>query len=211
MKTSHVVLTKDGEEVPDTPMRMLIQEFPDLAEKVFDKCTTRTPEGLLLDYQFLDDSFSLEKEVDVIAGRRNVAFQSFAPPDVRNPYHSRGEIVKNNHCLMLMVKGKKKQLLKHPLCLSLLRHKWKTFGQYIFYSTFIIYCLFLISITSYTLLQMTHESWTNGTEHIDGSPGGLIDTSTTAKAIFSLLVFLTVGLSAFIEATQILRVSFNRC
>jgi hypothetical protein len=150
MSTSHVVEEK-GNFIPDTPMRMLIRVFPDLAQKVFDKCITRKPEGLELDYDFLDDSFSLRKEGKV--------FVKTDAPDVKAPYHPVGAVVKRNHCLMLMVKRRQKHLLKHPLCLGLLRHKWKTFGRYVFYSQFTLYCLFLASMTAYTLLQLDRAAW----------------------------------------------------
>ena len=79
MKTVHTV----ENETPDTPMRMLIRKFPDLAERVLDKCITsreilkargkddgqsnkkqKSYEEYEFDFQFLDDTFVFEKEVN---------------------------------------------------------------------------------------------------------------------------------------------------
>ena len=38
-----------------------------------------------------------------------------------------------NHPLMVMSRQRQKQLLKHPLCVALVRSKWKAFGRYIYY------------------------------------------------------------------------------
>ena len=75
MKSVHTV----GKDTPDTPMRMLIRKFPDVAEKVLDKCITRREivlarggeepeskkkresyEEYEFDFQFLDDTFAFE-------------------------------------------------------------------------------------------------------------------------------------------------------
>ncbi len=36
----------------------------------------------------------------------------------------------DNHPLMVMAELRKGNLLRHPLCLGLVRHKWKQFGRY---------------------------------------------------------------------------------
>ena len=192
MNSSHVVHTEAGETIPDTPMRMLIRTFPDLAQKVFDKCIQKgEPDMLELDYEFLEDTFCLRKEGKVYVS---------CAPDVRLPYHPDGEIIKANHCLMLMVQNRQKHLLKHPLCLGLLRHKWKSFGRYVFYFQFLLYCLFLASITTYTLLQL--DSWpAPNSENIEV-------TDTAATTVFRILVFTFVGINIVIEISQLVRVSF---
>ena len=198
MDPSHVDKVDD---FPDTPMRMLIRVFPDLAEVVFDKCTSRKKGMLDLDCKFLDDSHCWRQEVGENGREQYVR----CPPDVREPYHPEGEVVKKNHCLMLMAKNRQKRLLKHPLCLGLLRHKWKAFGRYVFYFTFVTYCLFLASITGYTLLQMDELSWPkNGSVPV--GPDTVIDKSTPEKLVFGLLVFFFAGLSIALEISQLIRV-----
>ena len=80
MRTTYTVDDNHGTEVPETPIRLLIKVFPDLAEFVFDKCITKleakgrdltTPKSSLLwssgskiemDYEFIDDAFCFELE-----------------------------------------------------------------------------------------------------------------------------------------------------
>jgi len=86
----------------------------------------------------------------------------------------------------------------------LLRHKWKAFGRYVFYFTFVIYCLFLASITGYTLFQMDELSWPkNGSVPV--GPDTAIDKSTPEKLVFGLLVFFFAGLSIALEISQLIR------
>ena len=129
------------------------QVFPDLAEKVFDKCITEDPnkKELKLEYLFLDDTFNYRREEGEVVEYRYV---ENADKDLTaEPYHPHGVAVMRNHPLMLMVKHKNKHLLRHPLCLSLLRHKWKNFGRYVFYTQFLLYILFLAAVTTYVMLD----------------------------------------------------------
>ena len=68
------------------------------------------------------------------------------------PYASNGKVVMDNHPLMIMADQRRKNLLKHPLCLALVRHKWKSFGRYVYYSSLSLYGLFLLFLTSYVLI-----------------------------------------------------------
>ena len=63
LKTVHTVKNSRLEFVPDTPMRMLIRRFPDLAEHVFDKCITEKENDVDFDFQFIDDTYSLKKVI----------------------------------------------------------------------------------------------------------------------------------------------------
>ena len=41
---------------------MLVRRFPELAEKVFDACITKKEKEVMeFDFQFLDDTYSLER------------------------------------------------------------------------------------------------------------------------------------------------------
>ena len=191
-----------GEAIPDTPMRMLIRTFPDLAQRVFDKCIKKVKSGKLqLDYTLLEDTFALRKEVK---GYRYVSYSPDVPDvsDVKTPYHPDGEIIKANHCLMLMVQNRQKHLLKHPLCLGLLRHKWRSFGKYVFYFQFLLYCLFLSSIIAYTMSMLQPDSWpAPNFENIEVA-------DTAATTVFRYLVFIFVGINIIIEILQLAMVSF---
>ena len=85
LRTVHAVENCKGETVPDTPLRfdvvvlfqekldsafpaitlnlrMLVRRFPELAEKVFDACITKKEKEVMeFDFQFLDDTYSLER------------------------------------------------------------------------------------------------------------------------------------------------------
>jgi hypothetical protein len=54
---------------------------------------------------------------------------------------------------MVMVKNNQEDLLAHPLVTSLLRHKWKSFGRYVYYFNLFIYCIFLTFLTGYILVN----------------------------------------------------------
>jgi hypothetical protein len=68
--------------VPETPMRLLIKQYPDLAELVFNNCIRKvemTDENndplaspktcLIMDYEFIDDAFLIEPpEKDQLKG-----------------------------------------------------------------------------------------------------------------------------------------------
>ena len=43
-------------------------------------------------------------------------------------------------------------LLRHPLCLALVRRKWKKYGRYLYYIGLLSYLVFLFFLTSYALL-----------------------------------------------------------
>ena len=78
MRTSDPHPDKFGNTVIDTPLRLLIKYFPDLAKIVFDKCmhkvcTCETQvkdcsicenESYELDYEFLDDMFYWNENTD---------------------------------------------------------------------------------------------------------------------------------------------------
>ena len=74
MRTSHPSFDSHGEVVPETPMRLLIKIYPDLAEMVFDNCITKSkqmkkdqdqnlhsPKTIVtMNFEFLDDAFYIK-------------------------------------------------------------------------------------------------------------------------------------------------------
>lgn len=50
---------------------------------------------------------------------------------------------------MIMVRREREDLLDHPLARNLLKHKWRTYGRYVYYSVLLIYLLFLAALTAY--------------------------------------------------------------
>jgi len=43
-------------------------------------------------------------------------------------------------------------LLGHPLCMALVRHKWNTFGRYVYYTNLLLYVVFLLALSDYCIL-----------------------------------------------------------
>eukprot|EP00092_Neocalanus_flemingeri_P024563 GFUD01026641.1.p1 GENE.GFUD01026641.1~~GFUD01026641.1.p1 ORF type:complete len:1187 (+),score=294.85 GFUD01026641.1:192-3752(+) len=202
MKSINVLQNERGEDIPNTPIRMLIRTFPDLAEDVFDKCIKQGSSDLEMDYEFLDDTFSL-KQKETKSGKTAFYFEDLSDETI-SPYDGSGTISMENHPLMIMVEEKQKQLLRHPLCLGLLRRKWKRFGRHVFYSQFILYLLFLISITGYILLKLTNKTFPDEENHYLFATECGIPVNTVEYSL-RIAVFITVAFMMVIEISQLIR------
>ncbi|TRY67514.1 hypothetical protein TCAL_06427 [Tigriopus californicus] len=178
LRTTFTVTDRHGTKVPDTPLRMLIRVYPDLAEMVFNQCiTVERPKSLensrsttlvkslpwisgsnvKFDYEFIDDAFYLsEVPADEESGRTIFKYSFVDDKNkvkrLEEPYASNGKVWMDNHPLMIMAQQRRRDLLRHPLCLALVRHKWKTFGRYMYYGNLTIYSLFLTFLTIYILV-----------------------------------------------------------
>ncbi len=42
-------------------------------------------------------------------------------------------------------------LLGHPLCMALVRHKWNHFGRHVYYFTLLIYFFYVIFLTDFII------------------------------------------------------------
>ena len=213
LQTSNVGINQKGKDVLDTPMRMLIRTFPDITEKVLDKCITKNKDKdtnkeetkqdyLDLDYQFLDDTFNFARTADADGSNLHFQYKDEKDRDVKQPYDSNGTTLMENHPLMLMVKHKHKHLLKHPLCIGLLRHKWKRFGRFVFYFQFLLYILFLTSVTCNVLLKMEHRNMTEGSL-VEHAPEKAVQT---AEGISKWAVIILAATLLLIELSEIIRV-----
>ena len=71
LRTSHPTRDDHGTIVPETPVRLLVKKYPDLAELVFNNCIcesilkdpsdTSTPVKVLsMNYEFIDDAFFIK-------------------------------------------------------------------------------------------------------------------------------------------------------
>lgn len=45
------------------------------------------------------------------------------------PYATDPRLLRRNHPLMVMVQYKRTALLAHPVCVSLIKHKWTSYGR----------------------------------------------------------------------------------
>ena len=64
------------------------------------------------------------------------------------PSSKRNNIV---YCVF-QVTYERESLLKHPLVTFLLRHKWRSYGRYVYYASFAFYMIFLFFLTGYALV-----------------------------------------------------------
>ena len=150
----------------DTPMRMLIRKFPSLATQVLDKCITPPVQMDSDDVEDVDDGNkaktddeeSKTKKVDLesLGEKRKIEEKErkkryvFDFTFLEDAYLKKKEKKTENHPLMVMSRHHK-VLLKHPLCLALLSHKWDNFKRvFVFYNIF--YLLYLGLITTYVLM-----------------------------------------------------------
>ena len=124
MRATNKMVNPHGTIVPDTPMRMLIRTFPDLAEDVFDKCIsakklknnkghddTNDKKSVDFDYEFIDDTFCLKfmeesEQYEYCPVDENNQCQLFP-----SPYNNNGAVRMTNHPLMIMANQKQKVIM----------------------------------------------------------------------------------------------------
>ena len=164
-------------ECLDTPLRMLIRKFPSLAAKVLDKCITKVPTnkvdknnndnsqpngvdsgkvGYKFDYTLLEDTYNYERQKShvVLSKEKKDQIKFEWNPTSGEPYSKNAFVIQKNHPLRLMCKHQEMALLKHPLCLALMKHKWaRSFWVYVL--QFISYIVYLGLITSFVNYSQT--------------------------------------------------------
>eukprot|EP00094_Tigriopus_californicus_P006606 TCALIF_06362-PA protein Name:"Similar to trpa-1 Transient receptor potential cation channel subfamily A member 1 homolog (Caenorhabditis elegans)" AED:0.12 eAED:0.12 QI:8/0.6/0.31/0.93/1/1/16/267/1355 len=188
MKSDYISLVTG---VRETPLRLLIKQFPDLAKRVFDRCMITNLQSesqqvekeqfatvsgddprftITFNYELLDDAYGLleDNEDDLVSFKLDngeLAHQIRESEWINNeiwdenhrllpeaqPYSKSSTILKLNHPLMIMVKEKRTSLLGHPLCMALVRHKWNSFGRYVYYLTLSLYLLFVVFLTDFII------------------------------------------------------------
>ena len=161
----------------DSPMRGLIEKFPEQAELVLDKCykEIKTSEaiGIEMNFEFIEDTFNYEKiekkkmDTNIIHRIKNLTelnelkykYQHITESNSNNkkeegfeePYTKDFQLRMRSHPLTVMVRYSRVQLLKHPLCLSLIREKWRRIGRSTYTFILLCYLVFLASITTFVL------------------------------------------------------------
>ncbi|XP_048240280.1 transient receptor potential cation channel subfamily A member 1 homolog [Haliotis rufescens] len=160
----------------DTPMRKLIRKMPDVAKRVFDRCLSygaqKNPERpgyeITFNYEFLDDVYA-----NWLASKPETSSETGSNSDYGTfdefgrlltnvkPYTSDSNKLKMNHPLMIMVTLSRKGLLAHPLVVSVLNHKWNTFGSVLYYLSFLFYLVFLTFLTVYIVLTRPPYNFNN--------------------------------------------------
>ena len=116
-----------------TPMKLLIEHFPESAEVLMDRCVKRSEMTSSNDPQFTVtyDFRLLDPGPDdpaILNGRR------FFGPST-------------------MVKHERKQLLLHPLTQVLLNQKWSTLGRFVHYFNFLSYLVFVALFSTFIVIE----------------------------------------------------------
>uniref|UniRef100_A0A0K2TKJ7 Transient receptor potential cation channel subfamily A member 1 homolog [Aplysia californica] n=1 Tax=Lepeophtheirus salmonis TaxID=72036 RepID=A0A0K2TKJ7_LEPSM len=221
-RTCLTPLHKLRHKVPETPLRLLIKTYPDLVETVLDSCitTVENPEKcgekkVIMNYEFLDDAYlwqPVEKEVKNVHGITYDVVFEYCQVDENaqcepflSTYHKNRRIVNQNHPFMIMAEEKNRDLLRHPLCLALVRHKWRKFGRYVFYGRVFLYSLFLVFLTSYLLLEVKHSQCFGSDIDPKTDPNELLPPQNMFKTFCHVGVLIGVILNILAEITEIIR------
>ena len=116
-----------------TPMKLLIEHFPESAELLMDRCVKRSEMTNSNDPQFTVtyDFRLLDPGPDDPAFLNGWRF--FGPST--------------------MVKHERKQLLLHPLTQVLLNQKWSTFGRFVHYFNFLSYLVFVTLFSAFIVIE----------------------------------------------------------
>ena len=164
-----------------TPMKLLIEHFPESAELLMDRCVKRSemtssndPQfAVTYDFRLLDPG---PDDPAFLNGRR------FFGPST-------------------MVKHDRKQLLLHPLTQVLLNQKWSTFGRFVHYFNFLSYLVFVTLFSAFIVME--REKFALGSHQ----PFLHYERQTLQRKGLPLIVFsfTVVNLSK-----EILQISFER-
>ena len=151
-----------------TAISLLIENFPEAAEVVLNRCVhhsehlnTSDPEyAVTYNFKFLDQD-----------------------PDVAAPA-GRFSAVKT------MIKNQRKRLLLHPLTLKLNECKWIALGRAVFMSDFITYLLLMIFFTIFIVDERSTQSFraTNSTDGVE--PSDIYKHETVFSRIVPPVIFL---------------------
>jgi hypothetical protein len=218
--------------VPETPFRMMIRHCPDLAKIVFDRCTViqdgttsgddeavnNKTQDLVVDYEFLDDSFNFEVTTKVgvfgflktaeVQERNRYTYISHLHDDQlivgKAHYHKNGKVIMSNHPLMIMVEEGQMELLRDPVCMALLTRKWTQFGRYIYYGSLMAYAAFLSMLTTFALVT-TNPGGINATCSVDSGPAGQVKANV--QKVCQLGIIIMASLSLVLEVVHFVRVS----
>ncbi|XP_053645951.2 transient receptor potential cation channel subfamily A member 1 homolog [Cherax quadricarinatus] len=125
--------------------RKLVEKFPDLAQKVLDKCIECSVSKVTYDFRLLEDNYYIPPASNRIAespckkcGELREDAEEIIQDGIKwKKYHPVGVMVRHNH----------HQLLQHSLTKAWLRHKWKSYISFIFLALFLVELIFVVSLS----------------------------------------------------------------
>ncbi|EGT54771.1 hypothetical protein CAEBREN_31497, partial [Caenorhabditis brenneri] len=157
----------------NTPFRILLRKFPDLAVIVMDKCIRRSKEEedetqcVEYRFDFIDDTYmsrvaSDDGEREQLIGYKSPYNDEFKLEKDTQAYSSNYDRIYRNHPLKLMANAEKLSLLSHPLSMALIKYKWNKLGRVMYYSALMIYLIFIISLTEFVRFTKAPYNVENG-------------------------------------------------
>ena len=169
----------------NTPMKGLIRDYPDLAEKVMDKCISiEKGNELQGDIQLIEDDPRYIDEIYIKNG--DIAYKST-----------------KNHPLMIMIEKKEENLLNHPLCLMWIQRQWSSYARYMFAAEACSYLLFLIFLSCYSFVSFDKSAFDIITNSSTIDVKGLIEKRNTKLKTPEIGLAFMLGFNMLFEITQI--------
>ena len=113
-----------------TPMRKLIKAAPKVAEVVLDKCIVKSKHpSNHLDYSITYDFRYIDQDPDS-SFQESQSFEALS-----------------------MAKYNRENLLSHPVTKKLMAYKWARLGRFIYYTTLVLYFVFVLCVTSVVVIE----------------------------------------------------------
>ena len=123
-----------------SPMKLLIEHFPESAELLMDRCVKRSEMT-----SSNDPLFTVTYDFHLL------------DPGPDDPAFAHG---RRFFGPSTMVKHERKSLLLHPLTQALLNKKWSTFGRFIYYLNFLSYLIFVGLYSAFMVTEREKQNFT---------------------------------------------------
>jgi hypothetical protein len=162
-------------------MKLLIQNFPEAATIIMNKCVKKAANmnpkhpdyTITYDFELLDPG---PDDPGFIKGNRY-----FGP--------------------LTMVDHRRQDLLLHPLTQALLDQKWNSFGSFIFYFSFFNYFVFLACFSYFIITERRDATLTDNAYNLTQKMSALYEVNGS-KYIMALMILIFVVLQITREIVQ---------
>ncbi|XP_042220132.1 transient receptor potential cation channel subfamily A member 1 homolog [Homarus americanus] len=139
-------------------LRLLVKNYPDLAEKVLDKCTPSKPDETedgpaerhyLV--HFLDEVYPTPEQEDSNSGE---VFDNETGRLVKGmKVAAVNQAWRHDHLLQWVIRHNRLSLLHHPLISHWLRYKWHHYIKYQHYARLTLACVMAVLLTTFTAIS----------------------------------------------------------